>query len=64
LKSPVLSERACRQAALKRIEHILKLRFGHGYVARVLFLSWDNGDLANGLVGKAYAALLPLAPAG
>jgi hypothetical protein len=54
-----------QESRAQRIEHILKLRFGHGYVARVLFLSWDNGDLANnGLVGKAYAALLPLAPAG
>ena len=52
-----------QESRAQRIEHILKLRFGHGYVARVLFLSWDNGDLANG-VGKAYAALLPLAPAG
>ena len=53
-----------QESRAQRIKHILKLRFGHGYVARVLFLSWDNGDLANGLVGKAYAALLPLAPAG
>jgi len=53
-----------QESRAQRIEHILKLFFSHGYpAAQILLLSRRDGDLTDGPVGKAYAALLTLAAA-